>query len=262
MALGRIERTLAQGQPSAEALATLQRLLEDEDRHPALIVSLRGERAISDRFFEALQAGNARFATIAGGKPPRRFERWAQEVILALLTGSLKKERAAYLKNQTQPVEIAKLPVEQQAARFKQRGIPTRADILARLMFPAINGISTALQKTQGRLRCALAAVAVERYRRQHGRWPESLTELVPAQLSQLPLDPFDGQPIRYRRLTDGVVIYCLGPDLQDNGGKLDRQNPGATGTDLGLQLWDVDKRRAPSSFPKGKASRPAQEEK
>jgi ABC-type transport system involved in multi-copper enzyme maturation permease subunit len=262
MTLEKIERTLAQGQPSEGALAALQRLLEDEDRQPVLLFGLRGERAISDRFFEALQAGQARVAAVTGGKPPRRFELLTQEVSLSVLTGSVKKQRAAYLKGQTQLVEIAKLPVEQQDARFKQMPAPARTDILAHLMFPAINRVVAAFQKEQGRLRCALAAVAVERYQRQHDRWPESLATLVPTHLSQVPLDPFDGQPIRYRRLTDGVVIYCVGPDLQDDGGKLDRQNPGATGTDLGLRLWDIDQRRQMPSTPIVGPPRPDRDEK
>jgi len=54
IALDRIERALAQGEPSDAALAALQRLLEDEDRQPLLLFGLRGERGASNRFCEAL----------------------------------------------------------------------------------------------------------------------------------------------------------------------------------------------------------------
>src|SRR5205823_3863301 len=48
--------------------------------------------------------------------------------------------------------------------------------------------------------RCAIAALAAERYRRANGRWPESLAELVTAGLLRaVPGDSFDGQPLRLK---------------------------------------------------------------
>jgi hypothetical protein len=67
--------------------------------------------------------------------------------------------------------------------------------------------------------RCGRTAVAVERYRLAHGRLPENLAELVPAQLETVPLDPFDGRPLRYKRLSPGYVVYSVGFDRVDDGG-------------------------------------------
>jgi hypothetical protein len=66
-------------------------------------------------------------------------------------------------------------------------------------------------------------ALAVERYRLAHGKWPQSLQKLTPAFLTKVPDDPFGGGPLHYRRLGDGVVIYSVGPDKEDNGGTLAR---------------------------------------
>jgi hypothetical protein len=89
--------------------------------------------------------------------------------------------------------------------------------------------------------------VAVERYRVANNRWPDTLPELVPAYLPKVPLDPYDGAPLRYRRLSDGVVIYSVGADGKDNGGKL---TDGRTreGIDVGFRLWDVSQRRQPAA--------------
>ena len=92
--------------------------------------------------------------------------------------------------------------------------------------------------------------VALQRYRRQHDRWPDTLDALVPAFLAEVPVDPHDGKPLRYRRLTDGIVIYSIGPDKIDDGGKLDRVKVGTTGSDVGIQLWDPAKRRQPPPPP------------
>jgi hypothetical protein len=52
---------------------------------------------------------------------------------------------------------------------------------------------------------------------------------------------------LRRKRLPDGLVIYSVGPDLTDNGGTLNRQNPIAPGDDLGFRLWDVAQRGTPA---------------
>ena len=70
------------------------------------------------------------------------------------------------------------------------------------------------------RLHVAHVGVAVERYRVAHGALPDHLNELVPAFLETAPTDPYDGQPLRYRRLSPGFVVYSIGKDLSDDGGR------------------------------------------
>ena len=65
----------------------------------------------------------------------------------------------------------------------------------------------------------AQAAVAIERWRLAHpGRLPDTLSELVPAFLAALPLDPYDGQPVRYKKLPVGYVVYSVGLGWTDQG--------------------------------------------
>jgi hypothetical protein len=45
------------------------------------------------------------------------------------------------------------------------------------------------------------------------------LNELVPTYLSSLPRDPFDGEPLRFKRRASGYVVYSIGSDLRDDGG-------------------------------------------
>jgi hypothetical protein len=64
--------------------------------------------------------------------------------------------------------------------------------------------------------------LALKIYDLQHGRLPDSLSELVPEFFPQVPLDDFDGKPFRY--LPDKKIIYSVGPCLKDLGG-LERKN-------------------------------------
>src|SRR5262249_8526547 len=94
--------------------------------------------------------------------------------------------------------------------------------------------------------RSAVAAVAAERYRLRPGARPEAPAALGPERPPEGPADPFDGQPLRYRRWPDGVAIYSVGADTSDDNGKLAEGYPPAAGTDLGFRLWDVPHRRQP----------------
>ncbi|HZL89499.1 MAG TPA: hypothetical protein VFB96_14135 [Pirellulaceae bacterium] len=65
--------------------------------------------------------------------------------------------------------------------------------------------------------------LALELYRRQHGRWPERLDEMIPEILPELPVDPFvphSTEPLVYRRTLDGYVLYSRGLDGSDDGGR------------------------------------------
>src|SRR5262249_2360916 len=101
-------------------------------------------------------------------------------------------------------------------------------------------------RRVKSMLRCGIVMVALEAYRIRRNRWPGALSELVPTFVDQVPVDLYDGQPLRYKRLSDVVVVYCVGPDKKDAGAKLDRKNRLARGADLGFRLWDLDKRRQP----------------
>jgi hypothetical protein len=244
----KMERTLAQGEPSEATLEALQRLLADEDRHPAMLTGLRGERATADLIMQALQDGSnltGSFLQVQRGSaavatPPRHDE------LSMIASGSLKGQRAALLRVHSDLVQAAKLPPDQMNKRLQQV-----MSGLQRFRSPAAVWLFVYPPQVQRNeqyalLRSAVVALAVERYRRQQDRWPDTLDALVPSFLPDVPLDPQDGQRLRYRQLLDGVVIYSVGPDLTDNGGNLDRQGRAGGGTDIGVRLWDVNRRRQP----------------
>lgn len=66
----------------------------------------------------------------------------------------------------------------------------------------------------------AETAVALKRFQLKHHRWPATLNELVPEFFARVPLDPFDGKPLRYRTETNGTFqLYSIGSDCKDDGG-------------------------------------------
>jgi len=121
-------------------------------------------------------------------------------------------------------IQTLNLPPAQQRARFRE--IWKRLDDLsplhlaAKTLAPALTRIADLNLRFRAHLDLARTALATERYRLAAGKVPEQLTDLVPAYLGEVPTDPFDGQPIRYRRAEPGYVVYSIMEDGQDNGGK------------------------------------------
>jgi hypothetical protein len=71
----------------------------------------------------------------------------------------------------------------------------------------------------------AIVACALERYRIRYGQYPDSTEALSPEFIRDIPHDVIDGNPLRYRRATDGqFVLYSVGWDEIDDGGAVDKQ--------------------------------------
>ena len=65
----------------------------------------------------------------------------------------------------------------------------------------------------------AAIALAMCRYRATNGKYAEKLDDLVPDFLPFVPIDPFDGKPMRLTRADGKLVIYSIGPDGVDDAG-------------------------------------------
>ena len=65
-----------------------------------------------------------------------------------------------------------------------------------------------------------VTAIALKRYQLKHGAYPPDLNALVPEFVPAVPLDPMDGQPLRYRPNSDGTfTLYSIGYNGKDDGG-------------------------------------------
>jgi hypothetical protein len=93
-------------------------------------------------------------------------------------------------------------------------------NILARMVFPSIQNAVIKFARGQSSLDLARAAVALERYRLVHGGLPESIDVLAPQFIEKVPHDIINGQPLKYRRTSDGqFVLYSVGWNETGDGG-------------------------------------------
>ena len=107
----------------------------------------------------------------------------------------------------------------------------------ARIYFSALHPNTTLCRHihADAYLPLVRAAVACEIYEREHGEYPSSLDALVPGIIAKVPVDPFDGRPVRYRRKGKHLVLWSVGRDKKDAGGV--ERSPGSGEPDIVLEL-------------------------
>jgi len=135
--------------------------------------------------------------------------------------------------------------------------LPRRC-VMLKWLLPSLRRSCVLSMRCVGMQRALRAALAAERFRLATGRWPDDLSALVPQYLDAVPVDPFDGQPIRFKRTDEGVNIWCVGDDMVDNGGdikRFERLSSCEKPADWGWIMLNPDQRnrprpQAPSSAP------------
>src|SRR3974390_919872 len=99
--------------------------------------------------------------------------------------------------------------------------------LFARLLVPAVSSLAPKVAHAQTDVDLATTACALERYRLSNGRYPDELTQLVPAFLAKLPNDIIDGKPLRYRKEGQRFALYSVGWNAHDDGWAIPAQARG-----------------------------------
>lgn len=121
-------------------------------------------------------------------------------------------------------IEASRLPPAARLARVRALD-KDLADLsfwhtFVKITMPAMSRTVELDIRFRAELDLAQLSLAIERYRLATGEVPERLEVLVPQYLDAVPLDPFDGRLIRYRRTEPGYRLYSIMEDGQDNGGR------------------------------------------
>jgi hypothetical protein len=231
------ERTLGYTEPKA-GLADLQAELLREGHEPLLAIGFRGERAWIDATFDHLRDDPAAINQIGGATNPLTY------IGLMAMRSVLYEEQLVMLKVQTLFGEIARGPSHAWMERMKAVPAKDLNGPFVRLLLPASEKVAAAVLRGQARLRCLAVGIACERFRQANGRWPKELAEIPKSILAEVPRDPYVDAPLKYKVLPDGIVVYSVAEDQQDNEGKLTYTNP-KPGEDVGTRLWSPEFRRS-----------------
>lgn len=218
--LGSIQQQLDDTEITAE---TLRRYLaeipahetEIGDYHTALrlehtdfFVSLA--RALRDESPSSLTGGKPNktldfISTLPGAYQPNRTIRWHAEFIRAQVASSTPLPPGTVDPAVTQVTALAEAPWHRRLQNFTGRRFLAMAA-------SSLGKVTTTGHRAPANLRLTRLYAALRLYHLDHhGALPADLIELVPTYLPALPLDPFDGQPLRYDR--DLTTIWSIDHD-------------------------------------------------
>lgn len=149
-----------------------------------------------------------------------RFSQLGEDLSISLLRPlllPLKLDAVKRLSAQFQQQQaLAALPVAERQAAWQALQARASADreqnLLLQRLSPEASGAFEAELHSLSRLRASYLFVALEAWRAAHGRYPDSLSELVPAVIPALPLDPGSEKAFGYRRQGADYLLY-LSPD-------------------------------------------------
>lgn len=202
-----------------EDLARLMAVLEPGPWRDRLASAWRGERT-------AFVEGGAFLLEGDLGDLGSLWEgpRWWQKFAIWLARPLVKRDLRRSLPNYDFLEAQAKVPYYQCRDALRARDEDLKAKpwhaIASRLM---IGSAEAAFMKTAKAEAIALASrtgLACRLYKSRTGHYPQTLDELVPELLTEVPIDPFTGKPLVYRREGEGFIVYSLGSNEKDDGGR------------------------------------------
>jgi hypothetical protein len=94
-------------------------------------------------------------------------------------------------------------------------------DVVGTALVPVFDQSQFAITKAEALNSLLTTSLALRAYRVEHGRYPDTLSRLAPKYLKKIPADPFALKGgVGYRRTADRVVVYSVGPDGVNDGGR------------------------------------------
>jgi hypothetical protein len=232
LSLNGAERLLSRQVLTPAQLAQLTRLLDSLQTTGAVRRSYIGERATAVNIFALPAKAQAQAMAEVGtsGSDESQAQQTGMRAGMGLMTavGLAGADHRLMLETFDKVLQLAEddsaAALLETEHAFDQAAVQARRfppKIFSGMLLPALERGRTKFAAVEARRRAGLAAVAIERYRLAHqGNLPESLPQLVPALLPVLPTDPFDDQPLRYKQLPKGYVVYSVGANRRDDGGQ------------------------------------------
>jgi len=216
-----LERSLALCQLTTQDLQDLKTRVEHEDAGLSVAWAMVSERSAVHFTFEQTIGKAGSMASLGIGP----LSRWY--VLLLGLCAWHQRDELFYDSAMDEIERIVALPPQQEVveamrfedsldARFKNAWPPPMVSAMA---FPSVVRVPVGEVEAKVKLSIAAASLAAEQYRLKNGHWPETLEQLVPEFLDEVPDDPFGTGNIHYKHTKTGVLFYSVGLDGKDNGG-------------------------------------------
>ena len=94
------------------------------------------------------------------------------------------------------------------------------AQVFVSLLLPALDAALRAEHRNQAKHALLELGLALADYRADNRRFPLRLDELAPKYVKQAAIDPMWGEPFTYKQTDGGYLLYSVGQNGKDDGGR------------------------------------------
>jgi hypothetical protein len=232
------DEVLSDADASATAYRAVLAELRAWDIDRAFVRALKGERVFTNEMYEWLRSETQKlrnpfslWQTVVGEKSvdlmfllsPRN---WFAENQLLMLEFhrqliSVAQKGVPYDRQQLRQLiaEFKRKCRKGWTVTLGKREISWGRYPLAEVSIDTYDPLLDRVTDTHALQRVTEVALALRLYRKEHGRYPEDLQALAPKFLPSVPSDPYDGKPLRYRKLQKGFKVWSVGGNRKDDGG-------------------------------------------
>ncbi len=211
-----------------EELKALQDLVADVRVAAPLVEALEMERVfVMQAWRECIEdpsRSQAIFGYSAGSKASKPLQ---VAIAYGWRAGPANFDLAWYLRHrQTELDSVREALASRSLARFNARTASSVASapgamlMVSRTAYRDNGAMVRKALRAETRLAMLVSAIALERCRLKRGHHPESMSEMLPEFLAELPIDWMDGKPLRYERVSEEHFrLWSIGSDGVDQGG-------------------------------------------
>jgi hypothetical protein len=142
------------------------------------------------------------------------------------ITGAFDTDRLWFLESMNRYIQAASRPapqryiITQEIEDETHADYPRHAGFMTSILFIDMSSAITWEGNTIAKMRVAEVALAVLRHKLEHGRSPQTLKDIAEDVLPAIPQDPFDFRPIHLKHEDSRTLIYSVGKDMVDHGGR------------------------------------------
>jgi hypothetical protein len=224
--LSGLERMLNRTTPTDTELSQIAAVASEAEASETVIRGFVGEMACHDAIFRTSVSNFAGWVAEGWLWTPLNTKKTyivAPLIALYRATGLMDIDQLSYLRGMEGYIEACRKPLPlrlsaSESCRTNAENLP-RWRFLSKMFLPALSNCHVKEAGAVARLRAARIALMIERYRLANGELPNSLGDLVSKLVDAIPADPFDGKPLRYKKLAKGYVVYSVGENGKDDGG-------------------------------------------
>jgi len=230
IAAGSAEHALAKMEFNKHESEELDSAFSAVDRTGTMVRGFIGDRAMYLPAFRMSRAEIGRMSDdnkddSGSNKPPTGPLVQGHQPIFMRVNGFFERDLSFFLQAMETNIGCAKLPPPEslklnEIAYKNSETAKNHLFILSGLSLPAMSKMTEKEARALANVRLTRTALAIERFRQATGKLPDELKQLTPQFLPTVPIDPFDGMPLRYRKREHWHLVYSVGMDGQDDNGK------------------------------------------